>query len=478
MVKASKGHLEHSKSADNQRGLSGKIKRKIKIVMLGAGSGFTPTLMHDISRIPGIQGGSIGLVDIDLERLSVMEKLITKVMDEAPCEAKWEIIATDKRKEVLKDAEYIINCIEVSGVKAVKFDNDIPLEYGVDQCIGDTVGPGGLFKGLRTVPVLLEILKDCEKFCPKALFLNYTNPMSVLCLSAFKSSPIQLVGMCHSVQHTSHQLANWAEVPFEEMVWECAGVNHLAWFTRLEHQGKNLYPRLREKFTKDLEEAFTNPEAGQDLVRKDMMLHFGAFITESSGHLSEYLPFYRTNPELMKKYIRAQYDGESGFYSREWPKWREAANADRLKMLKGKIPVSKEKDGKRSWEYASWIIEAIEKKALFQFHGTVTNQARGAGALIANLPHENVVETACIASASGITPQTFGKLPPQMAAICRSHAGFYEMAALAAIHKSKEMACQALMLDPYTSAVCTPAQIKEMALRLFKAEEDLLPGYC
>ena len=185
----------------------------------------------------------------------------------------------------------------------MRHDNDIPAKYGVNQCIGDTIGPGGLFKSLRTIPVWLDVLKDVEELCPQALVLNYTNPMSMMCLAAARTtSSMQVVGLCHSVQGTSHLLARRAGVPYRDMEWECAGINHLAWFTKLRHQGKDLYPLLMKKAQQDLAGKPSNPEDDGDLVRKDMMLHFGAFITESSGHLSEYLPYYRKRKDLLKQY--------------------------------------------------------------------------------------------------------------------------------------------------------------------------------
>jgi len=277
------------------------------------------------------------------------------------------------------------------------------------------------------------------------------------------------VGLCHSVQGTSHKMARDAGVPYEEMVWECAGINHLAWFTKLEHDGKDLYPILREK-VKDR----TGDVYESDPVRYDMMMHFGAFITESSGHLSEYVPYYRKRPELVKEYCREGYKGGSRFYATGWPKWRAGADEDRRKMLSGEKPIEWE----RSWEYASWIIEAREKNVPFRIHGNVMNQDEtGRGQLISNLPADGCVEVACMIDRNGINPTRYGKLPPQMAAICASNMRMFDLAAKACIEKSKEAAIHALLLDPLTAAVCCPAEIKQMTLELFEAEKDFLPGY-
>lgn len=469
----SEGHAAHTKSAENQRGMPGEMPRPIKITMLGAGSGFTPRLMNDVLQIPGSKGGEIALVDIDTERLDTMHQLIERLVDFLGVGDQWTVTASAERRDVLAGTDYIVNCIEVSGVECVRFDNDIPAKYGIDQCIGDTIGPGGLFKALRTIPAWLDILKDAEELCPGAVVLNYTNPMNMMMLAGARVSSLQMVGLCHSVQGTSHLLARRAGVPYEEMDWECAGINHLAWFTKLEHQGRDLYPILMEKARSDLDGDFADSNDTKDLVRKDMMLHFGAFITESSGHLSEYLPYYRKRKDLLARYARDRYDGGSSFYANEWPGWRKNADEQRMRMVSGEEPIEWE----RSWEYASWIIEAREKDQPYRIHGNVLNQHRGGGPLIANLMHDGCVEVACMVDRNGIQPTVYGKLPPQMAAVCESNMRMFDLGATAAIERSKEAAIHALLLDPLTAAVCAPAEIKKMALELFEAEADYLPDY-
>jgi alpha-galactosidase len=488
------GHAAHTQDSTT-RGLPGTMPRPIKLTMLGAGSGFTPRLLNDLFRIPGEQGGTIALVDIDRDRLATMHRVIEKLAAQLG-KTHWKIVASPDRTAVLADSDYVVNCIEVSGTACVRFDNDIPLKYGIDQCIGDTIGPGGLFKALRTIPVWLDVLRDCERLCPRALVLNYTNPMAMLCLAAGRTSAMSIVGLCHSVQGTSNLLAEYANVPYPELDWECAGINHLAWFTRLEHRGRNLYPRLHKQFASDLAAAERERRAGltstdatdvkpwikadmdslryrqRDLVRKDMCLHFGAFITESSGHLSEYLPYYRKS-EAGRNLLRLGYDGGSRFYATNWPKWRRAADRERADMLAGRVPM----DWERSWEYASWIIEAREKDAPFRIHGNVMNNHSGAGQLITNLPANGCVEVACLVDRNGVSPTRFGALPPQMAALCAANMAMFDLGAQAAIERSVEKAIYALMLDPFTAAVCTPAQIKAMTLDLFRAEKKYLPGY-
>ncbi len=498
-----KGHAAHTKAADSQEGLRGTITRPINVTFFGAGSGFCPTLCRDVLMMPGADRGEFRLVDVDKERLSTMYKVIGKLIQDTGRGEGWTVRASTNRREVIPGTDYAVCCVEVSGVACVAWDNDIPLKYGVDQCIGDTVGPGGLFKGLRTVPVFLDILRDLRELAPQAIMLNYTNPMSMLVLAAGRAVPeIPVVGLCHSVQGTSHLLAGYADVPYDEMEWECAGVNHLAWFTKLKHKGEDLYTKtLYEKFTKEIEEGIREADAGlavhdsayaghgvkmdnpykmSDLIRKDMCVQFGAFITESSGHLSEYLPYYRKNEEG-RKLLRRGYEGGSRFYATNWPNWRKNADEHRNKLVTGEEKT----ELKRSWEYASWIIEAREKDAAFRIHGNVMNNSekpgvRGSGEggkLITNLQGDAAVEVACMIDRNGINPTRFGALPAAMAHVCLTQQAYFDLAATACITKSKEAAVHALLLDPLTQAILSPREIRKMTYEMFDAEAEFLPGY-
>jgi alpha-galactosidase len=498
-----KGHAAHTKAADSQEGLRGKVNRPINVTVFGAGSGFCPTLCKDILLTPGLDRGEFRLVDVDKERLSTMYKVIGKLIQDAGRGDGWTVRASTNRREVIPGTDYAVCSVEVSGVACVAFDNDIPLKYGVDQCIGDTLGPGGLFKGLRTVPVFLDILRDLRELAPQAIMLNYTNPMSMLILAAGRAVPeVPIVGLCHSVQGTSHLLADYAGVPYGEMEWECAGVNHLAWFTKLRHNSENLYTKtLYAKFQAEIEEGIREAEAGRavfdaqnikwgekqeqpykmgDLIRKDMCVQFGAFITESSGHLSEYLPYYRKNAEG-RKLLRRGYEGGSRFYATNWPEWRRNADEHRNKLVSGEAKT----ELKRSWEYASWIIEAREKDSPFRVHGNVMNNSekpgvRGSGEggkLITNLPGDGAVEVACMIDRNGINPTRYGALPAPMAHICHSQMAYFDLAATACINKSREAAVHALLLDPLTQAVLSPREIRKMTYEMFDAEAEFLPGY-
>jgi alpha-galactosidase len=504
------GAAAHTKAAENQNGLPGKFQRPVHITFLGAGSNFCPRLARDFLLTPGADAGSFRLVDIDRDRLATVHKVIERVIADSGKDG-WSVTSTTDRREALPGSDYAVCSVEVNGLACVELDNDIPLKYGVDQCIGDTLGPGGLFKGLRTVPVFLDILRDMRELCPGALMLNYTNPMSMLVLAAGRAVPeVPVVGLCHSVQGTSHLLARYADVPYDQLRWECAGINHLAWFTRLEHNGENLYEtRLYDQFRDQIAKGIAEADAGlaehgagdfrhwagapekkyehDDLIRKDMCVHFGAFITESSGHLSEYLPYYRKS-ELGRKLLRLGYHGGSRFYATNWPNWRKHADDERAAWVRGEKVIEMD----RSWEYASWIVEAIEKDQPYRVHGNVMNtphgpHARGlgttprvtgeAGKLITNLPGDGCVEVACHVDGNGVQPTRFGQLPPQMAAICQQNMAYFDLAATAIIERSKQAAVHALMLDPLCQAVCTPGQIRDMTHEMFDAEKDFLPEY-
>ena len=429
------------------------------ICFLGAGSGFSQPLCTDVMLAAGVAGGEFRLVDTDPHRLDLAYRLVRKITT-AIGRGRWTVKATTDRREALPGADYVINCIEVSGVNTVRLDNDIPLKYGVSQCIGDTIGPGGLMKALRTAPVWLDVLRDCEELCPGAWVLNYTNPMSILCLAAARASSMRVVGLCHSVQGTTRQLADYAGVPLAELEWACAGINHMSWFTRLQHQGQDLYPVLRRKVQRSQELWEKDP------VRFDILLHFGAFVTESSGHLSEYVPYYRKRRALLNRYGRAGYLGQEGFYADNWPKWRRETDEWRERVLAGTEELKLE----RTLEYASYIVEARETNVPFVIHGNVPNRG-----LIDNLPEGGCVEVACVVDHNGIHPTRFGPLPPQLAALCRSNMAMFDLAATAVIERSKEAAIHALLLDPLTAAVCCPAEIRQMAEELLTAEHDYIP---
>lgn len=432
-----------------------------KVTLLGAGSGFTQPLFTDILNIEGLDAGTFGMVDIDEKRLDVNVKLMRRIL-ELMGKPKWKIEASTDRKKVLKGTDYLINTIEVSGVQCVRHDNDIPLKYGIDQCIGDTVGPGGVMKLLRTLPPFLEILADAKHYCPKALIMNYTNPMSMMTLGGIRSTHHPLIGLCHSVQGTATYLARLAGVPYEEMVWRCAGINHMGWYTELTHRGRDLYPRLLA--------AMEDKETYErDIVRFEVMKQLGYFMTESSGHFSEYVPYFRKRKDILKKYCRSGYRGGTSFYADNWPTWRRGTDTTRRRMAAGKEDIKLT----RGQEYAADIIEAHRFDRPTVVHGSVLNTG-----LIPNLPLTGVVEVPVLVDKQGFSPIYFGDLPEQCAALCRAHMAVYELGVQGVLNKDREAVVRAMMLDPLSAAVCSLAEIRSMAEELFKAERKYIPDWC
>jgi alpha-galactosidase len=424
-----------------------------RVAILGAGSAvFSRQLMTDLLCTPGLARGTFALVDIDGERLELAHRIAEKLVERSGRD--WTVEATTDRTLALPGCDYVISIIEVAGLGNVGPDYEIPLKYGVDQCIGDTIGPGGIFKMLRTGPTWLDILRDVERLCPGAMVLNYTNPMSALTLLALRATELQVVGLCHSVQSTSRQLAHYLDVPYEELRFRCAGINHMAWFVELTHRGEDLYPRLRQ--------AAQNPEIYDcDPVRFEIMLHFGAFVTESSGHFSEYVPYFRKRPDLLARYTREGYRGESGFYAHNWPRWRREADETIRAQLAGKSEIVL----LRSSEYASYIVEAVETNRPTTIHGNVRNTG-----LIDNLPAGGCVEVPALVDGMGLHPTHFGPLPTQLAALDAAHMPIHELLVEAVLETDRRAAIHALLLDPLTAAACSPAEIVQMFEEMWAAE--------
>ena len=432
---------------------------KPTITILGAGSAmFARQLMTDILKIEGLDEGCFALVDIDSSRLELAHQLAERLVTHSG--KRWSVRASTERRDLLERSDFIINTIEVAGLANVRHDFDIPMKYGINQCIGDTTGPGGIFKALRTGPAWLDILHDAEQLCPQAWVLNYTNPMSILTLAALAGTSMRTVGLCHSVQGTSKQLAGYLQVPYDELHWRCAGINHNAWFTEVQHQGQDMYPRLRE--------LARVPEIYErDPIRFEIMRYFGAFVTESSGHFSEYVPYFRKRPDLIERYCRQGYLGEIGFYANNWPTWREENDVSIREMLSGArfLPFA------RSHEYGSFIIEAVTMHRPKVIYGNVRNTG-----LIDNLP-DGCVEVACLVDQNGVHPCHFGALPEQLAALNRSHMAMHSLMCEALLTRNKEAARYALLLDPLSAAVCSPAEISALFDEMWEAEREYLQPF-
>jgi alpha-galactosidase len=428
----------------------------VKVTLIGAGSAvFARQIVTDVLAIDGLDGGTFALVDIDADRLELAHDISEKLVGATGKD--WTVESSTERNDVLAGTDFLVNSIEVAGLENVRHDYEIPLRYGVDQCIGDTIGPGGIFKALRTGPAWLEILRDAERECPGAMVMNYTNPMSLLTLAAIRATSMDVVGLCHSIQGTSEQLAGYLEVPPEELCWRAAGINHNSWFVELARDGEDLYPELRER-------ARTPGVYEHDPVRFETMLHLGAFPSESSGHFSEYLPYFRKRPDLIKRYTRDGYLGESGYYANNWPTWRAENDEEIRKMLSGEEELPLE----RSPEYAADVIEAVTFGREMVIYGNVRNTG-----LIDNLS-DGCVEVACLVDRNGVQPCHFGPLPEQLAALNRAHMAVHDLVVQALLDRDRQNALHALMLDPLTAAVCSLEEISQMFSEMWEAQRPFL----
>ncbi len=431
-----------------------------KIAMIGAGSVvFCKTLMSDIMATPALCDSEFALMSPTESRLRRMEAFGRRMIEANGLDA--TVWATINREEAIRDADFVVVMIQVGGLDAFALDYLIPLKYGVDQCIGDSLGPGGIFRGLRTIPVLIDIAQDLQKLArPGAVMLQYANPMATNCLALGQASAAPFVGLCHGVQTTLDLIAGYCRVPKDGIVYTCGGINHMDWFLSLEHSGRDLYPMLRELFERP--EYYKNEK-----VRGEVFRHFGYFMTESTGHLSEYLPWFRKNATALATYCdEPGFGGESGAYYK-YTKALAAkyARHDPLEYESPKIQS-------RSVEYCSYIMEAIVAGRPFRFMGNVRNDG-----YITNLPDGCCVEVPCFADQTGLHPTRIGALPPQCAAACMTNVNVQILAAEAALSGDTESVMHAVALDPLASAVCTLREIREMCRELLEAERKWLPQF-
>ncbi|MCX5670766.1 MAG: alpha-galactosidase [Planctomycetota bacterium] len=421
-----------------------------RIVIIGAGSGFGSRLSFDILSREPLRGATIVLADIDAARLEAVTAYVRRAVEAHGVPAKIES-AIDHR-DALPGADFVITSVSVGGAAYAGYpfahEINIPRKYGVDQSVGDTLGPGGVFRFLRTAPVQLGFCRDMEDLCPDALLLNYTNPMGMLTWLHSEGSSVRNVGLCHSIQWTMHELAGYTGIPLAEITHWVAGINHQAWVLEFRRRGQDAYPAIRQ--------AMETPETfAKDRVRFEMMRHFGYFVTESSHHNSEYLPYFRRTQELRDEFH---------LESRQVPMEQKA---DREWMKTG--PDAPVPELARSNEYASGIIEALVTGVPLRFNGNVMNTG-----LITNLPEGCCVEVPCVADREGVHPCHVGPLPPPCAALNRSNVAVQELAVRAVLDRDRNAAFHAIALDPLTASCLSLAKIREMFEEMWAAERELL----
>ncbi len=451
-----------------------------KIVVIGAGSlVFASRLTVDILSVPELTGSTLVYVDIDPTALELIKGFAEQLIVQHQLPA--QVMVTTDRRTALTGANYVITTYRVGGAAATTLDLQIPLKYGIDQAVGDTIGPGGVFYGQAHIALMIDICRDMEELCPDAWLLNHTNPMAMLCWAINQATSIKNVGLCHSVQQTSEQLAGHIGVPYAEVDYWVAGINHMAWFLQFTWQGQDAYPRLRQRLADwdqangdaDLSVADhpENPYYGDnpwpwDTVRRDLFRQFGYYVTESTAHLSEYLPYFRRNPALLQRYALKPQTLEA--FSARWQKRRQQQN-DRLRRQAAgaeAIPLD------RTSEYSSSIIESIETGRICRVNVNVRNTG-----LITNLPADCVVEVPCLVDRLGVHPCYVGNLPPQLAALNRTNINVQELAVKAALEHDRAALYQAVALDPLTAAQLSLTEIRQMVDEMVTALQPWLPHY-
>ena len=435
-----------------------------KIAFIGAGSlGFTRKLVRDLLTFPLLEDATISLMDINAERLDFAYRAISRIVELGNYPAKVE--ATQDRAEALKGADFVTVTILAGATDVWRHDIEIPKKYGVDTNVGDTRGPSGIFRALRTIPVMVDIAKDMERYCPNALMLNYTNPMVMMCRAMQRETDIQLTGLCHSVQGTAAMLARWIGAPTDEITYLCAGINHMAWYLKYEWNGQDAYPLIRKAITEN-EEIYN-----EEQVRNEMYLHFDHYITESSGHNSEYSWWFRKRPDLIEKYCThgtGWNPGEYAYILKQYQAREDTWKDEARKWFDEGTPISLE----RGHEYAAYIMNAIKGGDPFEFNGNVANTS-----LVTNLPDNACVEVPVWADKKGLTPVHVGPLPPQCALLTNLSASIEEMAVEAALTGNPRLVFQAIANDPLTAAVLSLAEIKEMVDEMLQQNQDYLPQF-
>lgn len=436
-----------------------------KITFIGAGSlGFTTNLVRDILTFPLLEDATICLMDIHPERLEFARQSVLKLIQAANHPAKVE--ATLSRLDALRSADVVLTTILSGSTEVWRHDIEIPKKYGVDINIGDTRGPAGIFRFLRTLPDMLEIVRDMEQVCPNATLLNYTNPMAMLCSALQRQTFIPITGLCHSVQGTAAMLARWIGAPYAEVDYVCAGINHQAYYLQFNWQGKDAYPLIQEAIT-------TRPEVyNEEIVRNEMFLALGKYVTESSGHNSEYNWWFRKRPDLIQKYCTTGTGwnpGEYAYILKEYQNNEKTWKEQFLARLAA--PITPE-NLQRGGEYAAHIINALRGGDPFKFNGNVPNTG-----LITNLPPGACVEVPVLVDQSGFHPISVGSLPPECALLTQLSCGIEELTVQAGLAGDPVGIYRAICHDPLTAAVLSLAEIRQMTDELFLQNQAYLPQF-
>jgi alpha-galactosidase len=433
-------------------------KNQRKITLIGAGSTvFARNLLGDILSFPELSESRICLFDINQERLSTSEKVAEKIKETLG--AGCSITATTDRDKALDGAAYAINMIQVGGYRPCTVtDFEIPKRFGLRQTIGDTLGIGGIMRALRTVPVLIEMAKDMERLCPEVVHLNYVNPMAMNCWALSRATKIRTIGLCHSVPHTANELATDLGIPVEEIDYLVAGINHMAFYLKFKRNGVDLYPQLRAVVKNG-----KVPELNR--VRYDMFMRLGYFVTESSEHFSEYVPWYikANRPDLITRFNIPLDE-----YPRRCESQIQRWNDLRVGLEKGSEPLTVQ----RSVEYGSSIIHSLETGIPRVVYGNVKNDH-----LIDNLPFDCSVEVPCLVDKNGIQPVRIGTLPPHLAALMQTNINVQSLTVEALLTHNREHIYHAAMLDPHTAAELDLDQIWQLVDELLAAHGDWIKGF-
>jgi alpha-galactosidase len=472
-----------------------------KIAFIGAGSTvFARNLLQDLFIFPELHGSTIALMDIDPGRLADTEAVAKLLADRAGAHPTIE--ATTDLRAALDGADYAVNMIQVGGYRpSTVIDFEIPKRYGLRQTIGDTLGIGGIMRALRTIPVMLDFGRTMEEVCPNVLFLNYTNPMAMLCRAMNRATVIKTVGLCHSVHNTAADIAHWLGIPFEEVNFLCGGINHVAFMLRYERDGEDLYPALRQFAAEHREPAW-------ERVRFELLRRFGYFVTESSEHFSEYVPWFikpgrddliqkfnipldeyparcedqiadwadfrsaltSADPEAMPRYREARQDRLHGMDARRIAVVEKEDPALAASMRAEALAEQHEEENGHSGEYGTLIIHSIETGQERVVYGNVENWNS-----ITNLPASCTVEVPCLVDRNGVQPTMVGMLPPQLAALMQTNINVQELTVTASLTGKREHVYQAAMLDPHTAAELDPEQICALVDDLLEAHGSMIP---